>query len=74
MIERPERPKRPYAEGECRRRTAAYCLLFQLVLELSGALDDRCLPSADCLEEYLRGRLPALRCQSVCLSGFNLRL
>ncbi|MED6284108.1 hypothetical protein CHARACLAT_015874 [Characodon lateralis] len=53
------------------------CLLppsGELVLEFSGALDDRCLLSADCMEVYLSGRLPALRCQSVCLSGFYLRL
>ncbi|MED6256447.1 hypothetical protein ATANTOWER_026319 [Ataeniobius toweri] len=49
-------------------------LPFPLVLEFSAVLDDRCFPSADCLEEYLSGRLPALRCQSVCLSGFYLRL
>ncbi|MED6234844.1 hypothetical protein ATANTOWER_004504, partial [Ataeniobius toweri] len=45
-----------------------------LVLEFSGALDDRCFLSADCMEEYLSGRLPAFRRQSVCLSGFYLRL
>ncbi|MED6278638.1 hypothetical protein CHARACLAT_025996 [Characodon lateralis] len=37
-------------------------------------LDDRCLLSADSLEGYLSGRLQPLRCQSVCLSGFHLRL
>ncbi|MEQ2289718.1 hypothetical protein AMECASPLE_036081 [Ameca splendens] len=36
----------------------------------SGALDDRCDLSTDCMEEYLSGKLPALRGQSVCISGF----
>ncbi|MED6258536.1 hypothetical protein ATANTOWER_008732, partial [Ataeniobius toweri] len=40
----------------------------------SGALDDRCDLSADCMEEYLSGRLPVLRHQSVCLSGNKLSL
>ncbi|MEQ2288398.1 hypothetical protein AMECASPLE_022173, partial [Ameca splendens] len=44
------------------RETDSWCWRF------SGALDDRCDLSTDYMEEYLSEKLPALRCQSVCLS------
>ncbi|KAK5614925.1 hypothetical protein CRENBAI_009387, partial [Crenichthys baileyi] len=38
-----------------------------MMLEFPGAVGDRCDSSADYLEVYLSGKLPALRCLSVCL-------
>ncbi|MEQ2315325.1 hypothetical protein AMECASPLE_021192 [Ameca splendens] len=57
-----------FCPTEARNSSLRWCWRF------SGALGDSCDLSADCMEEYLSGRLPALQCQSVALVVSNLRL